>query len=125
MNCVKKININFKKYFNSVKYFKNRLLFNIYYFLFWMVYFVFARLFFLVYYFERTKELDFYTIIKTFLYGLQLDISFTAYISFIPFLLVIFSTFINPKIIVKVIRWYTIPVLIFISLMLMIDAGLY
>jgi len=90
-----------------------------------MVYFVFARLFFLVYYFERTKELDFYTIIKTFLYGLQLDISFTAYISFIPFLLVIFSTFINPKIIVKVIRWYTIPVLIFISLMLMIDAGLY
>ena len=90
-----------------------------------MVYFVFARLFFLVYYFERTKELDFYTIIKTFLYGLQLDASFTAYISFIPFLLVIFSTFINPKIIVKVIRWYTIPVLIFISLMLMIDAGLY
>jgi phosphoglycerol transferase MdoB-like AlkP superfamily enzyme len=108
-----------------VKYFKNRLLFSIYYFLFWIVYFVFARLFFLVYYFERTKELDFYTILKTFLYGVQLDTSFTAYISFIPFLLLIFSTFINPKIIVKVIKWYTIPVLIFISLMLMIDAGLY
>tara|TARA_R110001592_G_scaffold52658_11_gene161522 strand:- start:5890 stop:7749 length:1860 start_codon:yes stop_codon:yes gene_type:complete len=108
-----------------VKYFKNRILFNIYYFLFWIVYFVFARLFFLVYYFDKTQELDNYTILKTFLYGLQLDASFTAYISFIPFLLLIFSTFINPKIIVKVIKWYTIPVLIFISLMLMIDAGLY
>lgn len=86
---------------------------------------MFARLFFLIYYIEKTKELDFYTILKTFLYGIQLDISFTAYISFIPFLLMIFSTFINPKIIVKVIKWYTIPILVFISLMLMIDAGLY
>ncbi|MDP5105943.1 MAG: sulfatase-like hydrolase/transferase [Polaribacter sp.] len=108
-----------------MKYFKNRLLFNIYYFLFWVAYFVFARLFFLVYYFERTQELDILTILKTFLYGLQLDISFTAYIAFIPFLLIIFSTFINPKVIVKIIKWYTIPILVFINLMLMIDAGLY
>lgn len=108
-----------------MKYFKNRLLFNVYYFLFWVAYFVFARLFFLVYYFEKTQELDLLTILKTFLFGLQLDISFTAYITFIPFLLIIFSTFINPKVIVKIIKWYTIPVLVFISLMLMIDAGLY
>lgn len=108
-----------------MKNFKNRLLFNIYYFLFWIVYFIFARLFFLLYYFEKTKELDFFTIVKTFLYGLQLDASFTAYICFTPFLLMIFSTFINPRIIVKIIKWYTIPILIFINLMLMIDAGLY
>jgi len=108
-----------------VKNFKNRLLFNIYYFLFWIVYFIFARLFFLLYYFEKTKELDFFAIVKTFLYGLQLDASFTAYICFTPFLLMIFSTFINPRIIVKIIKWYTIPILIFINLMLMIDAGLY
>ena len=82
-------------------------------------------MFFLVYYFEKTQELETLTILKTFLYGLQLDISFAAYISSIPFLLIILSTFIHPKIIVKIIKWYTIPVLVFINLMLMIDAGLY
>jgi phosphoglycerol transferase MdoB-like AlkP superfamily enzyme len=108
-----------------MKNFKNRLLYNIYYFLFWIVYFVFARIFFLAYYFDKSQELGFSTIIKTFFYGLQLDASFVAYISFIPFLLMIFSIMIKPKIIVKTIRWYTIIVILFINLLLLIDAGLY
>jgi phosphoglycerol transferase MdoB-like AlkP superfamily enzyme len=108
-----------------MKNFKNRLLYNIYYFLFWIVYFVFARIFFLAYYFDKSQELGFSTIIKTFFYGLQLDASFAAYISFIPFLLMIFSIMIKPKIIVKTIRWYTIIVILFINLLLLIDAGLY
>ena len=108
-----------------MKNFKNRLLYNIYYFLFWIVYFVFARLFFLAYYFDQSQELGFSTMIKTFFYGLQLDASFAAYLSFIPFLLIIFSIIINPKIIVKIIKWYTISVLLFINLLLLIDAGLY
>tara|TARA_B110000046_G_scaffold185509_1_gene227430 strand:- start:10153 stop:12009 length:1857 start_codon:yes stop_codon:yes gene_type:complete len=108
-----------------MKNFKNRLLYNIYYFLFWIVYFVFARIFFLAYYFDKSQELGFSTIIKTFFYGLQLDASFVAYISFIPFLLMIFSIIIKPKIIVKTIRWYTIIVILCINLLLLIDAGLY
>ena len=108
-----------------MKTIKNRLLFNIHYFLFWIVYFVFARLFFLLYYFDQSQELGFLIIIKTFLYGLQLDASFAAYLSFIPFLLATFSTIISPKTIVKIIKWYTIPVLLFINFMLLIDAGLY
>jgi phosphoglycerol transferase MdoB-like AlkP superfamily enzyme len=108
-----------------MKNFKNRLLYNIYYFLFWIVYFVFARIFFLAYYFDKSQELGFSTIIKTFFYGLQLDASFAAYISFIPFLLMIFSIMIKPKIIVKTIRWYTIIVILCINLLLLIDAGLY
>ncbi|MGK0448836.1 MAG: phosphoglycerol transferase MdoB-like AlkP superfamily enzyme, partial [Polaribacter sp.] len=108
-----------------MKNFKNRLLYNIYYFLFWIVYFIFARIFFLAYYFDKSQELGFSTIIKTFFYGLQLDASFAAYISFIPFLLMIFSIIIKPKIIVKIIRWYSIIVILFINLLLLIDAGLY
>ena len=108
-----------------MKNFKNRLLYNIYYFLFWIVYFVFARIFFLAYYFDKSQELGFSTMIKTFFYGLQLDASFVAYISFIPFLLMIFSIMIQPKIILKIIRWYTIIVILFINLLLLVDAGLY
>jgi phosphoglycerol transferase MdoB-like AlkP superfamily enzyme len=108
-----------------MKNFKNRLLYNIYYFLFWIVYFVFARIFFLAYYFDKSQELGFSTIIKTFFYGLHLDASFVAYISFIPFLLMIFSIIIKPKIIVKIIRWYTIIVILCINLLLLVDAGLY
>ena len=104
---------------------KNRFLFNLYYFLFWIVYFVFARAFFLLYYFDKTQELGLSTILKTFLYGLRLDASFAAYLSTIPFLLIIFSVFINPKWITKIIKWYTFILIVFISLLLLIDAGLY
>jgi phosphoglycerol transferase MdoB-like AlkP superfamily enzyme len=108
-----------------MKNFKNRLLYNIYYFLFWIVYFIFARLFFLAYYFDQSQELDFSTMIKTFFYGLQLDASFAAYLSVIPFLLIISSILIDAKIIMKIIKWFTIPVILFINLLLLIDAGLY
>ena len=105
--------------------FKNRLLFNVYYFLLWIGYFVFARLFFVLFHFDKTKELGFLTTIKTFLYGLQLDIAFTAYLSFIPFLLMILSVFINSKKIGTIIKWYSYILLVFINLLLLIDAGLY
>tara|TARA_R110002126_G_scaffold142546_3_gene288413 strand:- start:3604 stop:5460 length:1857 start_codon:yes stop_codon:yes gene_type:complete len=108
-----------------LQHFKNRFVFNIQYFLFWIGYFVFARLFFLIYYFDKTQELNFFTILKTFIYGLRLDAAFAGYLAAIPFLLGIFSVFIHPKNILKIIKWYTIVVIIFISLLLLIDAGLY
>ena len=108
-----------------MKTIKNRFLFNFFYFLFWIVYFVFARTFFLIYYFEKTQELNLSTIIKTFLYGLRLDISFAGYLSAIPFLLIIFSVFFKPKKVINIIKWYTFSVIFFISLLLLIDAGLY
>uniref|UniRef100_UPI003F6AB9E6 LTA synthase family protein n=1 Tax=Polaribacter sp. TaxID=1920175 RepID=UPI003F6AB9E6 len=48
-----------------------------------------------------------------------------GYLSVIPFLLVIFSVFIYPKIIATIVKWYTIAIIIFITLLLLIDAGLY
>ena len=89
-----------------MKSFKNRLLFNIFYFLLWVGYFVFARLFFLLFYFDKTQELGLVTILKTFMYGARLDFSFASYLSCIPFLLIIFSVFVNPKKIGVFIKWY-------------------
>ncbi len=108
-----------------MKTFKNRLLFNIFYFLLWISYFAFARLFFLLFYFNKTKELGFLTTIKTFFYGFRLDNSFSAYLCFIPFLLIIFTVFINSKKIALIIKWYSAITLIFLNLMLIIDANLY
>jgi phosphoglycerol transferase MdoB-like AlkP superfamily enzyme len=86
---------------------------------------VFARLFFLFYYFDKTKELGVATTLKTFLYGLRLDVAFSGYLVVLPFLLIICSIFVNPKNILKVIKWYTNAIIIIISLLLLIDAGLY
>ena len=105
--------------------FKNRLLFNISYFLLWIGYFVFARLFFLLFYVERTKEIGLVNFFKTFAYGLQLDLAFTGYLCLIPFLLIIFSIFFNKKKIRFFIKIYTILVLVIINFLLIIDAGLY
>lgn len=89
------------------------------------MYFVFARLIFLGFHFDKTKELDFTTILKTFLYGLRLDISFTSYLCAIPFLSMLFSIFFKSKNIAKIIKWYSSILIVFISLLLLIDAGLY
>ncbi|WP_298881231.1 alkaline phosphatase family protein [uncultured Polaribacter sp.] len=108
-----------------MKTFKNRLLFNLSYFFLWIAYFAFARLFFLLFNYSETKELSFLTTLKTFLYGLQLDLAFAAYLAFIPFLLIIGSVFVNAKKIGTFIKWYSYLLIIFINLLLLIDAGLY
>jgi phosphoglycerol transferase MdoB-like AlkP superfamily enzyme len=108
-----------------MKNFKNTLLFNISYFFLWIGYFIYARLFFLIFYFEKTKELAFSTILKTFLYGIRLDTSFSAYLCVIPFLLIACALFISSKKIGNYIQWYSYFLLICITLLLIIDASLY
>ncbi|MEO9571498.1 MAG: sulfatase-like hydrolase/transferase [Polaribacter sp.] len=108
-----------------MKTFIIRILFNVYYFLLWVGYFVFARLFFLLFNFEKTKELGFITSIKTFLYGIQLDFAFAAYLCFIPFLLILFTVFLKSKNIEKIIKGYSFFIIVFINFLLLIDAGLY
>ncbi len=108
-----------------MKTFKNRFLFNCNYFLLWIFYFVVARLFFLLFYFEKTQELEFLTVLKTFAYGIRLDISFASYLCLIPFLLVILSVFTTSKKNKTIIKWYSISLIIILSLLLIIDASLY
>jgi len=108
-----------------MKTFKNRLLFNSSYFLLWIGYFTFARLFFLLFYFDKTKEIGIISALKTFIYGVQLDISFAAYLCFLPFLLMVLSVFVISKKIAIIIKWYSAVLIIFLSILLIIDASLY
>lgn len=79
--------------------FKNRFLFSITYYFLWVVYFLLARFLFLLYYFDKTSELSFFTTLKTFVYGIQLDFSFAAYLAAIPFLVILLSIWIPKKVI--------------------------
>jgi phosphoglycerol transferase MdoB-like AlkP superfamily enzyme len=108
-----------------MKAFKNRFLFNCNYLLLWIFYFIVARVFFLLFYFEKTKELGLLTTLKTFTYGIRLDISFASYLCFIPFLLIILSVFTKSKKTEKIIKWYSRILIIILSLLLIIDASLY
>jgi phosphoglycerol transferase MdoB-like AlkP superfamily enzyme len=108
-----------------MKNFKNSLLFNVSYFFLWIGYFVFARIFFLLFYFEKTQNLGLETALKTFLYGIQLDTAFTGYLCIIPFLLISSRVFFNSKKIKICIQWYSYLLLVSITLLLIIDAGLY
>lgn len=108
-----------------MKGFKNKLLFFLSYFLLWIGYFVFSRTIFLLFYYDKTLELDLETTLKTFLYGFRLDLSFASYLSVTPFFLILFSFFIKPVKIHKTIKWYSYLLLIFINLLLIIDVGLY
>jgi len=105
--------------------FKNRFLFNITYYFLWVAYFIFARFLFLTYYFDKTSELGFFTSLKTFLYGIQLDFSFAAYLAAIPFLLIIFSIWIPNKITSYLIKGFTYPLVFIITLLMLIDIILY
>jgi phosphoglycerol transferase MdoB-like AlkP superfamily enzyme len=90
-----------------------------------MGYFIFARLFFLLFYYEKTQHLPLKTFLKTFLYGARLDASFSGYLCVLPFLLIFFSLFWNPKKIRNLIKWYSYLVLILLTLLLIVDANLY
>lgn len=108
-----------------MKSIKNRLQFGVFYFLFWLVYFIFARFFFLMYYVEKASELGFLNLLKTFVYGIQLDASFTAYLCVIPFVLITFFVWLDFKKIAKIIQIYSMSVLFIINAFLLVDAGLY
>ncbi|WP_408024437.1 LTA synthase family protein [Tenacibaculum sediminilitoris] len=80
---------------------------------------------FLLYYFDKTSELSFITVLKTFVYGIQLDFSFAAYLAIIPFLIILLSIWIPKKTISYIIKGYTFPILLVINLFMLIDISLY
>ncbi|CAL2104460.1 putative phosphoglycerol transferase [Tenacibaculum sp. 190130A14a] len=104
---------------------KTRLYSCLIYFFSWVAYFFIGRFIFLVFYYEKTSQLDFLSILKTFLYGIRLDISFTSYLSALPFLLILLSVFISKKIIKKLLKSYTFIIVPIITLLLLIDTVLY
>lgn len=104
---------------------KERCFLGFQYFIFWLVYFALARGIFLGFYYHKTAELDWNTILGTFGYGLKLDISFTGYLCLIPFLLLTLSVFLPQKFLKLTLKGYTFLVLVVINLFMLIDVILY
>ncbi|MEO6844493.1 MAG: LTA synthase family protein, partial [Ginsengibacter sp.] len=97
----------------------------LYYFLYWLLFFAIARAAFLLYHFQLTRTLSGGEIFKTFLYGLRMDASFTAYICLFPFLLFFIKSTAVHLPINKIIRVYTYLLVIIISFLIIADLGLY
>ncbi|OKL41462.1 LTA synthase family protein [Pontibacter flavimaris] len=104
---------------------KNRIFFQPLYFLFWMLYFIVARAIFLFYHLDRSAELTSSEVFYTFLYGLRLDASFAAYLSILPFLLLLLASLWQRLQVAKIIRYYTFILLALLSTLLTVDLELY
>ncbi|WP_299760628.1 LTA synthase family protein [uncultured Pontibacter sp.] len=104
---------------------KNRIIFQPFYFLFWVLYFIVARAIFLIYHLDRTAELSSSDVLYTFVYGLRLDASFAAYISILPFLLLLLASLWRKIKVAAAIRYYTVALLVLLSTLLATDLELY
>lgn len=95
-----------------------RLLFLLLYWLTWIVFFQVARAVFLVYHLSHTRELPLQTSLLTFLYGLRMDLSMSAYLLAPVCLLVLISIvvpFFRRAIIYKVYSYLLLFVILLIT----------
>lgn len=102
-----------------------RLRFVIGYLAMWFLFFTISKGLFLLYHYEETAQLSIATIARVFLHGFRLDLSFSAYISALPFLLVSLSFLFPFKILRPLLSGYTIVIIIFVALLCVIDLELY
>lgn len=102
-----------------------RLLFLLFYGLTWVLFFLVARAVFLVYHLSHTRELPLKTSLLTFLYGLRMDLSMSAYLLAPVCLFVLFSIvvpFLRRSILYKV---YSYLLLFVILLIIIADLEVY
>lgn len=95
------------------------------YFGFWLLYFIFSKIIFLVYHHALTATLTAAEVFKVFLYGLKMDVSFTAYTCIFPFLLFLLRAVFSKIKIAKILYIYTIFVLIVLTFITTADLELY
>ena len=88
--------LGFKPIFATVK---QRLIFFLSLFLFWIAFFVLSRWIFLLFYLDQSAKLTFLDIFKITGYGLRLDLSMAGYLMLIPTLFIIASVALSEKII--------------------------
>ncbi len=76
---------------------KKRITLFLVYLAFWYLLFFVTRVLFLLVYFDKTSELTFTEIIKTFVYGFRLDIAISAYFAMLPSLVLTFTSFFRTR----------------------------
>ncbi|MDQ6761009.1 MAG: sulfatase-like hydrolase/transferase [Bacteroidota bacterium] len=95
------------------------------YFGFWLFYFIVTRVLFLIYHHPLTSGLTGGEIVNSFLYGIRMDASFTAYICIFPFFTLLIQSFFTNLKIKKIIRIYTIAIIVILSFITTTDLELY
>jgi phosphoglycerol transferase MdoB-like AlkP superfamily enzyme len=110
---------------NSTIQMKKRALAFIFYTIFWLVFFAFARLFFIAVQYKEAIQHDAATLAETFLHGIKLDISATGYFLILPVLLSIPGIWFNRNWFRYFVRYYTFILIFFSSVIMVSDASLY
>ncbi|MES2809298.1 MAG: sulfatase-like hydrolase/transferase [Bacteroidota bacterium] len=96
------------------------------FYLFWLLFFALTRAVFEVYFYTKFIGVSLLDIAKTFIYGIRMDASATAYIAIIPLLIFVINWFINSKPISHIwLKLYTWFCLFCISLIAVVDLGIF
>lgn len=95
------------------------------YFLFWLIYFIVSKLIFLLYNYNLTSTLSFSEISGIFFHGLQMDVSMVSYLMLIPGIILSFSFLLSSKVLSLLFKSYTYFVLLVVTLLNILDLGLY
>jgi phosphoglycerol transferase MdoB-like AlkP superfamily enzyme len=96
------------------------------FFIFWLLFFALTRATFEIYFHNKLKDAGFYEIAQTFLYGLRMDASATAYICIIPLLTFIINWVISSRTIKSIwLKIYVYFCLFLISLLAIIDLNIF
>jgi phosphoglycerol transferase MdoB-like AlkP superfamily enzyme len=104
---------------------RERIRFLLIYFVFWVIFFVFARILFLAYHVEDSKLLTLEMVFGIFRHGIVMDISMAGYYSIFPFLWVSFSNFIDKGAFQNTIFSYTFILLTISNLIIVADLEVY
>lgn len=103
----------------------NAISFNLKYYGFWALYFIIARLLFIGYHIEITKTLEPNELLYVFVYGFRLDLSIAAYLVIIPFLLVLFRSFLSERMVRLTHKTYSFGMVLLMNILFSIDLFLY
>ncbi|UYZ63965.1 LTA synthase family protein [Hymenobacter weizhouensis] len=96
------------------------------YFLFWLVYFAFAKAVFLLYHASRTADLPAGSVPRIFGYGLRLDASAAAYLCVFPFVLFVLGSLAGPRFpLERPVRGFTAVLGTVVALFTVADLELY
>jgi phosphoglycerol transferase MdoB-like AlkP superfamily enzyme len=95
------------------------------YFLFWFLYSLIFRLFFMLANFGSTAALGLHDLLGAFVHGSRMDLSVAGYFTMLPGVLLALGSFIKRDFIEKVIKWYTIFLLVVVTALGLLDIGLF
>jgi phosphoglycerol transferase MdoB-like AlkP superfamily enzyme len=95
------------------------------YFTYWLLFFAFSRILFYAWHWEKTAQLQWKTVLRSFYEALPVDISAASYLTILPVLLLLFAGFFPFQQQGRVLKIYTLALLSIISLLNIADLQLY